>query len=263
MAGSAVAEEITSFYRSIIDIKAYSEFRTRPAGRAFLYLLLLTLVLGGISAVRLAVEMNAVIASATASIKKNIPDFRLDKNGIKVNAPMPYVKELDKDFILAIDTTGKTDKEIFRGRGQGVLITASRIIYKENELKITDYDIKSLGGVISLSKGDIERYLSYAWVIIVITLPFYLIFFYAAKLFSALIVAVLGLIINSVLKTGVSFEDLFKLSIYALTAPIILKIAVEFTSYPVPYFFLVYYGVGLLYLWLALRRISANAAPSS
>lgn len=263
MAGSTFINIAQSLYRSIIDVKAYSEFRTRPSGSTFLYLLLVTVILGGISAARLAVEMNTVIGNATSTMKKNIPDFKLDKKGISVNVPMPYVKDMGTDFIWAVDTTGKTGKSVFLGHRQGILITADRITYKESETKTTDYDAKILGALITFSKQDIERYLSYSWVIIVITLPFFLMFFYAAKLFSALILSVPGLIINEVLKSGVSFDDLYKLSIYALTAPIMLKVALEFTHYSVPYFFIIYYGVGLLYLGLALKFMSGTGAKTS
>ena len=86
----------------------------------------------------------------------------------------------------------------------------------------------------------------------------YSIFFFGFKFIAAFIVSLIGLIINAFCKAKITFGEIYKLSIYALTFSIILKAFFIVIGIQVPQFWILYYGIPLIYLGLGLNLISKD-----
>lgn len=57
----------------------------------------------------------------------------------------------------------------------------------------------------------------------------------------------------------IGFRNLFKLSIYALTLPILIKFVLTLGNITIPYFWVLYYGIALVYLWKALHLMRTKS----
>lgn len=94
------------------------------------------------------------------------------------------------------------------------------------------------------------------WVIIFI-LSF--LFSFLGKLTSSyLIIRLIGLIINSILKKKLKYAQCVKLAMYSLTVPYLIKTILGILNVNIRYFFIIYYGIGLLYLFLGMKYIETT-----
>ena len=133
-----------------------------------------------------------------------------------------------------------------------MLITRNNIYIKTNEIETRTFSLTELKGII-LTKSDILEFLPKLSWIMLIFIVFGFIFALGWKLLNAVILALLGLIVNSVLKGRLKFNNMLNISIYVLTLPMLIQLAVNLYGYPLPGFGLIYWGISILYAALAVK----------
>lgn len=250
----------SQLYRSIIDIKSYSYCLKADIGRAFLYLLILTLTLGSLTSLYYSIETNKVIDEGKILYEQELPDFSLTREGISVDAPMPIIiKDESENALYVIDTTQLPDKGLLDGYDQGVIVGRTKIIHKENIIETHEYDISSVTKITGdINKERIKRIFNYRWVVFVAIFFFYGMYYYGVKLFIMLFVALLGLIANKVVKTSVKYGSLYKLSAYAVTLPALLSVILLYTKISIPLWTLFYPVIAAVYIGLGLQQIKTT-----
>ena len=67
--------------------------------------------------------------------------------------------------------------------------------------------------------------------------------------------AIGGLIINSILNKNLKYSECAKLGMYSLTVPFLIKIIFSILSIDISLFWVLYYGIALLYLFLGMKAI--------
>jgi hypothetical protein len=169
---------------------------------------------------------------------------------------MPIVTG-DINNVIIVDTTGGTDENALDKYKSGILILKSKIIQKENSLQKREYNLKEFG-TLTLTKSDVQGWIPLLKIINLFIVLFGYIGFFTGKLLSALVLALIGLIISGSMKLHKDFGDLYKISIYSLTLPIIIKVLLSVINYTIPYFFIIYYGVAIFYIWKSLSIIKKN-----
>lgn len=244
---------------SITKPETYGYYLKETVGKAILYLLFITLIFGSLNLVRPIIDFNTGIKQLTRSFNMNMPDFTLKNGELKVEGNMPIISG-DNNYIFIVDTNGSTGENALDKYNAGVLILKNKIIQKQNSFQKNEYNFRDFAGL-TLNKSDIQGYIPLLKVINVFIVLFGYIGFFAGKLISALILTLIGLIINISMKAGKDFGALYKLSIYSLTLPIIIKVLLNVINYQIPYFFIIYYGIALFYIWKALSIIKKNEKP--
>jgi hypothetical protein len=235
---------------SIFRPQAYLQFYREPLSKAIIYLALLTLVLSGISSIRNVYLYSQGLNEIIAEFAYSVPDFELDNGRLRVEGPMPLYVDQSEDFLFVIDTSGQLSAAVLDGHADGVFISAYELVDK------TAYEISVIRfadlPAFRLTKSGVEQWLPLLrWVNLFIVL-FGITFSFLGKLVSAFLVGLAGMIMVSVQKIQVGFDQLYKLSIYALTLPMLLKLLVGLTGQTVPGFNLLYYSIALVFLWRAL-----------
>ena len=241
---------------SITKPDAYGCFLKETVGKAIIYLVLLTLIFESINLVRPVIEYNNGINQIIRTFNMNAPNFTIKNGQISVDGDMPIISK-DNGYIFIVDTTGKTDETALDNYYSGILVLKDRIIQKESSFQKRVYSLKDLGSLV-ITKSDVQGYIPLLKIVNIFIVLFGYIGFFAGKLISALVLAVLALIVNAILKTNREFKDLYKLSIYALTLPVIIKVFLSVVNYNIPYFFVIYYGIALFYIWKALSITKNN-----
>jgi hypothetical protein len=96
------------------------------------------------------------------------------------------------------------------------------------------------------------------WVLVFMLVSF--VFVVAGQLIFAVILALIGLIISSSLKVDLKYRHVLNFSIYALTLPMLLDLAIDIAGLPIPQilFFMIYTAVAALYLLFAIKAYGAS-----
>ncbi|MBV7275847.1 DUF1189 family protein [Clostridium sp. PL3] len=95
------------------------------------------------------------------------------------------------------------------------------MIQKKNKVQTQVTDFKSFQGA-TINKNMVNRYLPSANAIIPFIFLGNIFVYFFGEILSSLFLAIFALIINGIFKTNLRYGQLYSLSIYALTTPIII-----------------------------------------
>ncbi|TDT46011.1 DUF1189 domain-containing protein [Fonticella tunisiensis] len=240
----------TQMIKSMTDIKFYKYFHKQKIEKGFKYLLLLTLLLGSISLIRPLYDYNTEVIKIINSYKKSVPEFELKNGELNVESPNPIIIN-DDGSPLIIDTSGQIDEKELDKYDSGIFISRYKMVQKQMG-NYNTIDFKDIRGF-TLSKASVEKWLPFLkWInLFIVVLGF--LWFYVSKLFSTLVLSTAALIICGISRLDIKYSSLFKMSFYALTLPSVIKVIVKLSGLYIPFFTLIYYGIGVSYLWMAAR----------
>jgi hypothetical protein len=237
----------SSIYQSMVNPTSYAVFRRQSLGRALLYLLLVTALFCFFSNLLLILNFNNDYGKGMTWLKANTPEFVFQNGELAVQGKMPIVSKADKDTLFVVDTTGQTTPDVLKECQEGALITKDKIIYKKSAFETREYDLGAYRAF-NFNKQQALDLLTAA------RPYFYVGFLLAIVLFSltghlvaALFIALLGLLLYWAIKIKLSFGDLYKLSIYAMTGPTLLFVLLGFLRVQPPFLF-TFLSLGYLYL---------------
>jgi hypothetical protein len=241
-----------NIFYSIAGFTNYRYFIRQRTGKAVLYLLLLTLILGVASQIPIANSYNNIINDMIAGFDKSVPGFTFENGKLDVQGEMPILIN-DGGSTMIIDTSGKTDESILDNYNTAILITSDKMIQKNYVNKqVTDFSM--LQGF-TMNKDSVKKILPLLKLGAPLIIIFGTIFFICIKFLSALIIGLIGMIINSIKGTHLRFADIFKLSVYSMTLPMLLSALMAMIPYKVPLLWLVFFIIASIYVWGAINVI--------
>lgn len=248
------------FLDSIFKIETYRYFYRRSLGRAIFYLFCASIILAGIGGIPFLVEIHAEINEFVETITKNMPELELRNGELSVDAPMPHIVFEADDLIFVIDTTGQTDQSIMDQYESGILITKHELYFKQNRFETMHYKFSAISAGPAITRNDFVRWLPLLKLTTVFIMGIGFIVYFCGKLISALIVAAGGVVLESAAGYKIGFGNLYKLSVYALTLPMIMQTVLTLIQINTLLFSPFYYGIALLYLYRALTAIGQENA---
>lgn len=245
----------TKVYYSMAGFENYRFFISQKMGRTVVYLLLLSLIIGLIGIIQPMVETNNMIGQVIEGIEDVIPDFTFENGKLDVHAEMPIIIGESGSTII-IDTSGATNESILDSYDNAILILENRMIQKNfANQQVTDFSM--LQGI-RLDRDSVKNMLpliKWFMLILFIILPPFII---AGRFLSALLVSIIGIIINSARNTGLPYRDIFSISAYALTLPLIICTILDIAGVPFLLSTLVYYLIAAIYTWGAINSIKRH-----
>ncbi len=247
----------SKLFYSIAKFDQYPRMIKEGVGKAFLYLFLFSLIFGTISGVIVGYQTNQGLQAFVGEIEQGLPDFTLTNGELHVEGEMPIVLEED-DTLMIIDTTGLTSPSILDDYPTGLLVFKDSVIYKKSVFETRQYRFSDFGDV-TLTKADILTYLPLLKWIGVIFGIFVFLFFYIAKIINAFILTILSFILSAIQKAKISFAQMYSMSIYALTLPILIDVLLKLFNLNLRWY--LYYGIAFVFMWMAIRamnRITTN-----
>lgn len=242
-------------YYSMAGFNYYRYFIRQRTGKAVVYLLLLTLIIGIVSLIPVVYNYNNVINEMINGFDKSVPGFTFENGKLDVQGKMPIIID-NAGSTMIIDTSGQTDESVLDKYDRAILITSDKMIQKNFANKqVTDFSI--LQGF-RLDKNSVKRFLPLLKWFATLILIFGSIFFIGIKFLSALVVSIIGLIINGSKKSHLRFADIFKLSAYSLTLPLLLGTLLDLIPVTIPYLWLIFYLIAFVYLLGAINVIKKD-----
>lgn len=247
----------TRIGQSISNYDFYRIIVKESLGKAFGYLILFSLMISVLSCIKPVYDTNKAIGLVINHFESDIPYFELKNGELQVEGDMPIVFE-NENSIMVIDTRENPDESVIYGYQQGFLVTKTKMVSKEGFEK-TEYTFKDFGAI-DFNKKDVQKFLPSLKVFLIpIIIIGIILWTIIGKLLSSLFVSLLGVVVNSMLHGNLKYGDIYKIGIYSLTFPSIIKFIIRLMPYKIPYlssmFFFIYYGLVILYIVKAIHSI--------
>jgi hypothetical protein len=185
-------------------------------GKAFLYLLLVELLVWLPATYLIGAGLKKFIHDEADNFSKQIPPIKIKDGVANVEGPQPVFIRLGdtpQDFI-AIDTTGETT---FENTSAQILLTRNKL-YVKQEFQTRVHDLKEFGEV-SIDGPTVKKFLEefagwgpYAMY------PLLVFVGYVGVLILSILMSLVGLIINGMLSARLEYGAILAVSMVALTA---------------------------------------------
>ena len=250
-----------NLWRSVTNFRFYKEIAfqriSKSIGYFFLFIFLITLVL--------SMKFSTVLIQGMGEVSKELgdrlPEIRIENGVVSTDVQEPFVIE-EKDFIFIIDTTGKKTT-IDPSYKQGMLLTKNKLIHKQSEIETREYDLSKIKSF-TVNKEATERWRKalsrFAFPILLISLFPY---FVGVKLIQILLFSLIALIVNTATKASLKYENLFNISLFALTPPVLLATIFNLAGLKVPLFGLLYVAIYIVFLIGGIRSCKGRIIEST
>lgn len=248
---------------SVAKPSVYPQFLRNKGGKIFGYGMLLMFFYFLLSVVVPVSVLHVQTGGFVHVIRDEIPDFEVSHFGFWVERP--YSFEDGSTYIKLDSNQIFNEEEIYRlARRYNNLIAVDqeKLIVKNNGQVQTlyfymlDYDAY-------ISKQDILFIIPMIYLVLFVLILLYFVWITALFFLGVLLVSLPGLIINAVLKTDLAFGQIFKLALYGRTLPLLFKgVVLRMLDITIPFFWVLNFGVTLLYMFLAMKRIKEQREQS-
>jgi hypothetical protein len=230
-------------------------------GKAFKYLFIFMLLVGSINMLNISHSFYLGMKGMTAEIIKNVPDFKLSDGTFECQGEQPIVVD-NGESLFVIDTTGKTDINKLQQYKNGLIITSTQMVVKQNEFNNKTVNFKDMKEL-TITKTNVVSFID-KWIrpVVVVCFVVGILFFILDKFINIFLISLLGLIVNAVMRTKQLYENILKLSIYAITPATILITMFNIFDFKMPFQFLIYCGLTAYYLYLYLTVIKKQSTLS-
>lgn len=244
---------------SVEGIKHYQYILKETGGKAIIYLLLMSLLVGAIASIRSSVDVNNEISKFIQVYNNKCPNFEIKNGELSVEGNMPMVLSRDNNNYVVVDTTNQTNPDVLDSYNQGILILKDKIIQKKNGAQTQVTNFKSLNGM-TIDKKLINEYLPFIKIVIPFIFIGRMLWYFIGGLLSSLFLALFALIVNGGFKTNLTYGKLYSISIYALTTPFIIDMIFKiFNINHFSYYWLVYHIIAFAYICFALYRARSSS----
>lgn len=235
------------FMGSVFKTEYYSAFIKQSTGKAVLYVVLLIFIASLSFGIKLSVAWNDGVNTIRTQIQTKSPDFIFTGGELAVKAPMPYVIHDTKEIVIVVDTSGKTNEQVLNGREKGLFIGKNKVIDKMSQVETRTYDLSKIKDI-TFTKADVVQVIPLLkWFNIILVISLF-IFGIISNLFAALIVASCGWIVSKMMSYKIIFADLYKISIHALTLPLVLEMIKDLSGAKISFFGLAFYIISIGYV---------------
>jgi hypothetical protein len=232
-------------WKAVSDFKFYKTVKDFSPGKSAKYILSVLLLISLALTMRYSYGLSKGLGLAAEWMKKNLPVIDIQNGTASVAAEQPYKISQD-DFVVIIDTTGKTDS--LEGYKKGILLMKDKVVYKDSEAKTEIYslaDVKALR--IDQNFMDLVRK-NAVWILFPFLLAGIYLYLTAARFLQILVFSIITIFVSAVSGIKLAYGQIFSIGSYAVTASMILGGAAALFLTPIAGLGLAYCGIYIAYL---------------
>jgi hypothetical protein len=239
---------VMSFYSKNL----YRDVAKNWGGKAFLYLLLLVMLMAIPFAFVVQQGISRFYAEYSDRIVQQVPVITIQKGVASTPEDKPYIitKADGKEPIAIIDTSGKyTNLDEAK---VDLLMTKTEIISRNKPNEIRTYQFPTtLDATINPQtiNRSVHQFIGFMWVFIFIGM---VIFGYIYRIIQSIIYAVIGKIGASIGSAPVTYGQILQITMVALTPAMILGLVMMFFPVPVLSNGFVYFIVAMFYMFYGI-----------
>ncbi len=242
---------LQAIYLSFYSKRLYQDVAVNWSGNVFLYLLLVLALSWVIPTYWMQIGLERGHATFSKNIVPQIPVMEIKEGKITTPLAQPYVitDPRTNARMAVIDTQGqyKTPEEA----KAPFLITKTEIINKSyNETKIYRIPETLTATINPISINEfIGGFIQYSWIIFFICA---LLLSYLYRLIQTILYALFGMLLSKVNRMTLTYGQIYKIAIVALTPAIILSTIFTLVSFNFAYELMFYFLLTMGYLYFGI-----------
>lgn len=234
---------IVEFKNSIIDLKSYIDYPKQSFKQSLKYLILLICILGTISLITPLIQFNSMISLISETQNKKIPEIHINDGIVSIEPSEEYLLESSKSIILINPNLDIKDFSLSK-YNSGIILTKNKLYVKLSSFYNEFWLSNELNTTID------SDFIDYLIPILKVLNPIIIIFgiigVFIASIIPALILSfIINLTSNNI---GLPFIGVLKMSIHAITLPMILKTIESVIGKAVPFSSTIFYIIAFLYV---------------
>lgn len=176
-----------------------------------------------------------------------VPEISIKSGELSTPENRPYeIVDHDKRLVAIIDTSGKYQN--LEQTNAVILVTKHAFFYKDKSdakksrefSRTLNLDVKPV--VIQQMVG---KFINWAWVVL---FPLLLLFSFIYRLIQAALYAILGELFTLIAGVSLTYGEVFKISIFAITPAIILGTVLDWYSLSCHHMWLLYFALSMGYI---------------
>lgn len=213
----------TRIKKSIFKFEEYEKFTEEPLKKAFGYFFKLMLVFSLLITIALGFKLNKGIQKYKTAITTEFPKFELKNNVLEIEGQDKfeyYLEDYNLQFIM--DKTGENYTENDYDNCLIMLKDKAVVKYRGVTQEISYNNLGEISNQIMVDFFKTNEWKLMYFNICLAMLILNFILYGVIILLDIFTLSILGLILNILIRTKFSYKDLVKISIYAMTLPIIL-----------------------------------------
>lgn len=247
--------------KAIFKFDEYDRFITEPTKKAISYLIKLMIVFAIIISSILTYQMTKNTKKVFEIINNEFPEFTITDDQLQIQENYEYYFE---DIDLNVIITEEPINYMNLKYNNFIALLKDKTVINYNgfsqELLYKDIQISSKEDIAKISKTRETMLLKVNIWAIMIIISFVI---YSVKILIDIVtLAVLGLIINLIIRTAFKFGQLFVISLYSMTLPAILYLIYMIINIlfgiTIKYFEVAYNAIGYIYLITVLLIMKSD-----
>lgn len=230
----------------------YRDVGARWGLAAFIYLVWILMLCWAVRMVSVHSTIATFIEEDMSGITEQIPPITIQNGKVSADVEQPYfIVHPDTGKTLAIiDTTGETTS--LKGTDAVMLLTDSSLIAKENEHQTKTHDLSPVDHFV-IDRETVEGWARFAgkWGAVVLY-PICLLGSFVYRVVVALIYFVFAMGIAQGVGARLKYGGILAVTVVAMTPALLLKTAFGITGVNVPFGFLVYFAISMIFVAIGL-----------
>ena len=247
-------------FHSLWDFKSYQKFLGNRKLKVFLYGAVISILFFLITVIFPLVKFQVSTGGFEKILEDYVPEFELSGDMFQLEEPIHFEGE---GLYVDIDTS--PDQPLYdfddpavqsiMKKYESVLMADYEKVYFKNKGQVNQIMFEDLTDGGTYTRDSLKQFIPMINGIIAAVVVFVFLFGIAGFFLGALVISVVGLIINSSMKTALSFGKLFLLSVYTRTLPVALKALLGVVGIHIPFLWLISFVISGVYLYMVLSKI--------
>lgn len=258
----------TRIKKSIFKFEEYEKFIQEPLGKAFGYFFKLIAIFSLFVTIALTYILNNNVDNIKTAIETEFPKFKIENNVLDIEEKDNFEYFIDDYDVQIIMNENQSNYEQNDYKNSLIMLKDKAIIKYNGitqEIGYNDIGTISNNTIIDFFKTKEWKtlYINVCFVMFVLNFILYSIII----LLDVITLSVLGLILNTLIRTRFKYQDLVKISIYAMTLPILLYllyiVANCLFGTTIKFFQLAYSAISYIYLITVMLMIKADVIKNT
>lgn len=258
----------TRIKKAILKFDEYEKFMEESLGKAFKYFFKLMLVFSLFVTIALTYNTVKNVNKTVSQFKNEFPEFEISDGALNVASEEAfelYVDEYNLQFVM--DST-KESYEENDYENSIVMLKNSMIMEMDGYKQEIGYnDIGDISKQTIIDSMKSKELIAFYVVMFLVMLLVNFIVYSIVIFFDVITLSILALIINLFIKTKFKYKDLLKLSIYAITLPVILymlySVANVFFGTTIKVFEYAYDAISYIYVITVMFMLKSDAIKNT
>ncbi|MGL5085505.1 MAG: DUF1189 family protein [Clostridium sp.] len=227
---------LTRFKISMFNVKNYSLLLKDGLIKSFVHILILSILVGSVLGGIQFTILNKLEKETKILLQQEDFKFEISNNLLDFkNSPYKYEKgtsvviidsnkTLDEVSSFKTTTVHKDISYVFLKDGFVARIDSSEFKMKYSEILFVEGNINNDIVIKALDEVKVVKYI----VVVVMIIATYFI-----AIAKALLISIVGIMSNNIIGTNLKYKDILKISLYAITLPMVLEVIIPISNYSI------------------------------